>query len=151
MIADPVSRFSGVGRSLRLLDRSLARLSHAPFSQVTLERLRWFWLDSLFANISVAFFATYLPLFALAYGATNAQVGQLTAVANMLGALALFPGAHAIALFDRRKPIVLLFGGGLARVLFIPLACLPFLAQTPMQAILAIIALNGLIGFACSR
>lgn len=140
----------GSGPVLRILDRSLARLSSTPFTQVTLERLRWFWLDSLFANISVAFFATYVPLFALTYGMTNAQVGQLAAIANLLGALALFPGARAIPLFGRRKPIVLLFGGGLARVLLIPLACLPFLIHLPAQAILAVIALNGMISFANS-
>jgi MFS family permease len=130
------------------LDRSLAHLSSAPFAQVTLERMRWFWLDSLYANISVAFVATYLPLLLLAYGASNAQVGQLIAVANLCGALALFPGARAIPLFGRRKLVVLLFGGGLARILLIPLACLPFLIHQPIQAILAVIVLNGLISFA---
>lgn len=132
------------------LDRSLAHLGGTPLAQVTLERLRWFWLDSLYANISVAFFATYVPLFALTYGATNAQVGQLAAVANLLGALALFPGARAIPFFGRRKRVVLIFGGGLARVLLIPLACLPFLIHLPAQAIVALIALNGLISFANS-
>ncbi len=136
--------------ALGSLDRSLARLSDAPFERITLERLRWFWLDSLFANISVAFFTTYLPLFALAYGATNAQVGQLAAVASLLGALALFPGARVIPWFGRRKPIVLLFGGGLARLAFLPLACLPFLVHTPAQAVPALIGLNGLISFANS-
>ena len=40
------------------LDRSLARLTSAPLDPATLGRMRWFWLDSLFANISVGFFAT---------------------------------------------------------------------------------------------
>ncbi len=140
-----MGRFSALS-----LDRSLAHLSSTPFAQGTLERMRWFWLDSLYANISVAFFATYVPLFALTYGATNAQVGQLAAAANLLGALALFPGARAIPIFGRRKRVVLLFGGGLARVLLIPLACLPFLFHLPAQAIVALIVLNGLISFANS-
>ena len=74
--------------------------------------MRWFWLDSLFANISVAFFATYVPLFALAYGATNAQVGQLAAVASLLAMTALFPGARLIPFLGGRKRVVLIFGGG---------------------------------------
>ena len=148
MTSAPFASRIGARLALASLDRSLARLSSAPFEQITLERMRWFWLDSLFANISVAFFTTYLPLFALTYGATNAQVGQLTAVSSLLAALALFPGARAIPLFGRRKLIVLLFGGGLARLAFLPLVFLPWLVQAPAQAILAIIALNGLISFA---
>jgi len=35
---------------IALLDRSLLRLSDRPLARITLERLRWFWLDSLFAN-----------------------------------------------------------------------------------------------------
>jgi len=132
------------------LDRSLARLTNAPLDPATLGRMRWFWLDSLFANISVGFFATYVPLFALAYGATNAQVGQLAAIASLLAMVALFPGARTIPFFGGRKRVVLLFAGGLARIALIALACLPWLAQDPARAILAIIVLNGLISFSNS-
>ncbi|MGC8780768.1 MAG: MFS transporter [Anaerolineae bacterium] len=124
------------------------RLSDRPLAAITLERLRWFWLDSLFANISVGFFATYVPLFALALGGTNAQVGQLTAVASLLALAALFPGARAIPLFGRRKLIVLLFGGGVARLALLILAFLPLIARAPATAIALLIGLNGLISFA---
>ena len=95
-------------RIVQQLDRSLTRLTNAPLDPATLGRMRWFWLDSLFANISVGFFATYVPLFALAYGATNAQVGQLAAIASLLAMTALFPGARLIPFFGGRKRVVLL-------------------------------------------
>ena len=135
---------------MQQLDRSLAHLSGTPLDPATLRPMRWFWLDSLFANISVGFFATYVPLFALAYGATNAQVGQLAAVASLLAMTALFPGARLIPLFGGRKRVVLIFGGGAARVLLLALACLPWLASDPAHAIIAIILLNGLIAFSNS-
>jgi MFS family permease len=137
-------------RIVQQLDRSLAQLSGAPLDPATLRPMRWFWLDSLFANISVAFFATYVPLFALAYGATNAQVGQLAAVASLLAMTALFPGARLIPFLGGRKRVVLIFGGGVARILLLALACLPWLASDPAHAIIAIILLNGLIAFSNS-
>ncbi|MCU0503844.1 MAG: MFS transporter [Anaerolineae bacterium] len=137
-------------RIVQQLDRSLTHLSGTPLDPATLRPLRWFWLDSLFANISVAFFATYVPLYALAYGATNAQVGQLAAVASLLAMTALFPGARLIPFFGGRKRVVLVFGGGVARILLLALACLPWLASDPAHAIIAIILLNGLIAFSNS-
>lgn len=134
----------------RALDGSLARLGGGSLDQPAVRRMRWFWLDSLFANISIGFYATYVPLFALAYGATNAQVGQLAAIASLLALLALFPGARAIPLFGWRKPIVLLGGGGLARVTLLALACLPFFTRNPAAAIAAIIGINGITSFASS-
>jgi MFS family permease len=136
--------------AIRALDRSLTQLTSSPLDPAALGRMRWFWLDSLFANISVGFFATYVPLFALAYGATNAQVGQLAAIASLLAMTALFPGARTIPRFGGRKRVVLLFGGGLARILLLALACLPWLASDPAHAIIAIILLNGLIAFSSS-
>ena len=131
-------RFSAASprRIVQQLDRSLTRLTSAPLDPATLGRMRWFWLDSLFANISVGFFATYVPLFALAFGATNAQVGQLAAIASLLAMVALFPGARTIPFFGGRKRVVLLFAGGLARIALMALACLPWLAHDPARAIL---------------
>ena len=112
--------------------------------------MRWFWLDSLFANISVGFFATYVPLFALAYGATNAQVGQLAAIASLLAMIALFPGARR----SRSS------AGASGWCCFLPAVwrascCWPWpacrgLLSDPARAILAIILLNGLISFSNS-
>jgi MFS family permease len=131
------------------LDRSLSRLSATPPPAVEVERLRWFWLDSLFATISVSFYAGYVTLFALAYGANNIQVGRLAAIASLAGLVALLPGAQAIKLFNgRRKSVVVLFGGVIARLALLVWVILPFLRVDPAVAIGVIIAVNAVITFA---
>jgi MFS family permease len=89
----------------------------------------------------------FMTLFALAYGASNGQVGMMTAVANLLGALALFPGARLVERVGRRKPVVVWSGGGVARLVLLLLAMVPFIIVQPAVAIATIIVLNGLRAF----
>ena len=138
-------------RIVQQLDRSLTRLTSDTLDPATLGRMRWFWLDSLFANISVGFFATYVPLFTLAYGATNAQVGQLAAIASLLAMVALFPGGpHDPVLRRAQAGGVALCPAAWRAFTLLALACLPWFAPDPAHAILAIIILNGIISFANS-
>src|SRR5690606_11998532 len=113
----------------------------------TVRSLRYFWLDGLFAAISENFYLGLVTLYALAYGATNGQVGTMTAVANLLGALALFPGALLVERAGQREAMVVWSGGGVARVLLLLLAMMPFAITQPALAIAAIIILNGLRAF----
>ena len=113
----------------------------------TVRSLRYFWLDGLFAAISENFYLGFVTLFVLAYGATNGQVGTMTAVANLLGALALFPGARLVEWVGKRKPVVVWSGGGVSRVLLLLLAMMPFVITQPVLAITTIIILNGLRAF----
>ena len=91
-------RVRGVLRRRRLeslisrLDRSLEHLSAEPLGRNSVEALRYFWLDGFFSSVSLNLYSGFVTLFALAYGASNAQVGQLTAVASLLAAISLFPG-----------------------------------------------------------
>lgn len=131
-----------------VLDHSLARLSSDYLPHAQVRQLRWLWMDGVFGAISAAFFSNFVGLFAVAFGASNAQVGQLTAIASLCGLLALFPGARAIQwLGGRRKAIVLLFGGGLARLSVLAWALVPLLVHDPAAAIAAIIVLNALNTF----
>src|SRR5512141_2744274 len=108
------------------LDRSLARLSHGHTTPEAVLRLRWFWLDGLFATISASFYGSFVGLFPVAYGATNVQIGQLTAIGSLCGLLALLPGARAIELFGgRRKAVVVLSGGVVARIALLGWTLLP--------------------------
>lgn len=130
------------------LDRSLAQLAAASSTGVVVARLRWFWLDSLFANISANFYGSFVPLFAVAYGATNAQVGLLTGIASLFALVALLPGAQAIRLMGgRRKALVVLFGGVLARALLLVWLALPFFVRASPTALVVIIAVNALMAF----
>ncbi|MCX6028420.1 MAG: hypothetical protein NT169_03830, partial [Chloroflexi bacterium] len=143
-----LTRTLGPEHLMGSLDRSLARLSANQPEVVEVQRLRWFWLDGLFATISGSFYGSFVALFAVAYGATNAQVGQLTAVASLCGLIALLPGAQAIKLLGGRRKAVVLCSGMVARVALLAWVVVPFLLRDPGVAILTIIAVNAVITFA---
>lgn len=129
------------------LDRRVERQAEQPLSRAQIVGLRFFWLDGFFSAVSENFYLGYIPLLALAFGATNGQVGWIAAVGNLLGALALFPGARAAERRLRRKPIVLWTGAGLARIMVLLLAMTPFVLTQPTAAIVAIVVLNGVRAF----
>jgi MFS family permease len=131
----------------RPFDRTIERQAQQPLAGEQTANLRYFWWDGIFAATSDAFYLAYIPLFALAYGATNQQVGWITAVGNLLGALALFPGARLMEHTGRRKEIVLWSGGGIGRIALLLLAFVPLLSLPPTAAIIAITTLNGVRAF----
>jgi MFS family permease len=106
--------------------------------------LRAFFLDGVFAAASDAIFITYQTLYVLALGATNAQIGLMSALSNLGATLLLMPGAMLADRARRRKPVVLWAGGGFARLMVISLAVLPFFFIGP-AAIYIAIALNVLM------
>ena len=128
-------------------DRTLERQAPQPLTHEQVHSLRYFWFDGIFAATSEAFYLTYIPLFALAYGATNEQVGWITALGSLLGAIALFPGARLMEKTGQRKRIVLWSGGGIGRLALLLLAMVPLLQMPPAAAIVAIASLNGLRAF----
>lgn len=128
------------------LDENLASQAE-DLPPKTVRSLRYFWLDGLFSAVSENFHLGFVVLFVLAFGATNGQVGTMTAVANLLGAAALFPGARLIERIGNRKMFVVWSGGWGARLLLLLLAIIPFLILQPTVAIIAIIVVNGLRAF----
>ncbi len=135
---------------LNPLDRSLAHQTAEPLDTAQVRNLRFFWLDGLFAAISENFYLSFVVLFALAYGANNSQVGWVTAMANLLGALALFPGAMLLERLGQRKSLVVWSGGGVARAALLALALVPLITARPFIAILLIVGLNGLRALAAN-
>jgi MFS family permease len=131
----------------RPLDQRLAKQASDPLPVGGLRNLRYFWLDGLFAAISEHFYLGYIALFALAYGATNSQIGLLAAAANLLGMLALFPGARLVELAGQRKKVVIWSGGIFSRLALLGLALIPAVIAQPALAIIAIIVVNGLRSF----
>ena len=132
---------------VRPIDRSLAQQASEPLAQPAIRTLRYFWIDGLFAAISENFHLSFIPLFALAYGASNGQVGWLTALGNLLGAMALFPGARLVEIQGQRKGIVVWYTGVGGRLMLLLLALFPFFIGEPMWGIVLIIVLNGLRAF----
>ncbi len=132
---------------LRSLDQAIAQQASRPLARSELLGLRYFWLDGLFSAISENFYASFLTLFALAYGASNGQIGLLSSVGSLLGALAFFPGARLAEALGARKTIILWTGGGIGRLALLALAALPLFVSDPALALILIIVLGGLRAF----
>jgi MFS family permease len=124
------------------LDSRLHTASGGVLDRTHVRSLSYFWLDGLFSTMGENFFIGFVVLFALAYGATSSQVGFITAAGNLLGAIALYPGAVLGRNRKSRKKLVLLSGGGLSRFSILLLAAVPFLTRNPFTAILLITLLN---------
>jgi len=95
-------------------------------SQAVQRNLRWFWFDGAFALGIDSIVNTYLLLYAVALGASNAQIGLLGALSGLGAALALLPGALLVERIGRRKEITLAAGGAVGRIAILLLVLLPF-------------------------
>ena len=109
--------------------------------------LRYFLFDGLFSSFSENLVASFVPLFALAFGATNAEIGILTAAGNLLGTVALFPGARSAERTKSRKRVVLWSGGGISRIMFLLLSLLPLVIPSRSAAVWMIIAITAIRAF----
>jgi len=108
--------------------------------------MRAFWFDGFFAWFSEWIVLQYLTLYALAFGASDVQIGYLAALVSLSAALAFLPGARLAEVWGRRKTIVLLTSGGAARVILLGLALLPFFSEGK-GVIYAVMALGSLRTF----
>jgi MFS family permease len=109
--------------------------------------MRMFWWDGLFAWFSETIVLQYLALYALAFGASDSQIGLLAALAALAAAAAFFPGARLAERWGRKKLIVVLCGGGLGRLLILALALLPFFSKggDMVYAIMVLAAARGFV------
>jgi MFS family permease len=102
--------------------------------------LRSFWSDGLFAASSIEILLAYLTLFLLTLDATPAQIGLLSSLSSLASAAMLLPGAALVERWPHRKQIVLLTGGGVARLalMLMPLVPLLFAGPTAVYVIIAL-------------
>lgn len=91
------------------------RGAHIPPEKVP-TALRAFWTDGFFAAAQDAFILAYLPLLAHALGASNTQIGILTAAQSLGAMLALYPGAVFGRRAQSRRWVVVLYAGILGRL-----------------------------------
>ncbi|MBN2086429.1 MAG: MFS transporter [Anaerolineales bacterium] len=98
-------------------------------SQAVQRNLRWFWFDGAFALGIDSIVNTYLVLYAVALGASSAQIGLLGALSGLGAALTLLPGALLVERIGRRKEITLAAGGAVGRIMILLLVLLPFALQ----------------------
>ncbi len=101
-----------------------------------------FWLDGLFASVSDSFVGPYLTLYLLALGATGQQVGLLTSVIGLAGAVMFLPGARLAGRYPNYRGLVVVTSLG-ARVVLALLILLPWFASQ-QAAIAGVIALSAL-------
>jgi MFS family permease len=109
--------------------------------------MRNFWLDSFFASISSAFMLAYVSLYALALGATNAQIGALSSTASLLATLAPIPGAQLTERWgSRRQTVVSVWV--IVRSISVLLVFVPFFlsGQAAIYAVITIWALRSGLG-----
>ncbi len=108
--------------------------------------MRAFWWDGFWASSSETIILNYLGLYLLAFGASNSQVGLLSSLSSLCAAVAFFPGARLVETVGHRKPIVLLTGGGIARISLLGLAAVPLFVDGG-SAIWIVMALASFRGF----
>ena len=120
-----------------LLDDRIQKQSPEAVPKSGLKGLRYFWIDGVFASISENILLSFLAVFVLAYGATNGQIGLMTAIGNLFGMIALFPGAAHAERTLNPKGLVLWSGGGIGRAAILLLVAVPFVAPTAQIAIWA--------------
>ena len=106
--------------------------------------LRYFLFDGLFASLSDNLVAGFLELFLLAYGVSNEVIGLNTSIANLCASFSIIPGALAISRVRSRKRLVVLTGGGVARIGLLAIALVPFVAGDSLLAVVSLVALNAL-------
>jgi MFS family permease len=111
--------------------------------------MRWFWWGAFFTGANETIILQYLPLFALAFGASNGEIGLLAAGVGLAATLAFMPGAWLSSRWHYRKPFILATGWGAAQLLFIPLGVVPLLFDMPL-AVRFIITLAAIRAFVFS-
>ena len=87
--------------------------------------LRLFWLDGLLFGASTAFVHTFLPLYALAFGARASDLGLMSAVSHSAAPPAFLAGAYLAERTLRPKRISLLMEGLLGRGMLLLFALVP--------------------------
>lgn len=131
----------------RAIDRRIRSHHEETVTTQQVLGLRAFWFDGFFASLSDNLLVSFLPLFALAYGASNGRIGLLSSVANLLAVIALFPGAAHADRTLHRKRLVLWTGGVAGRSLIAFLVLLPLVPMPATLAIWSVILINSARNF----
>lgn len=108
--------------------------------------MRAFWWDGLFASVADSVLLNYLSLYLLAFGASASQVGLLSSLSSLFASLAFFPGARLAERVASHKRLVLVTGGGIARLSLLALAAVPFVTSGS-AGVWLVIALASFRGF----
>jgi MFS family permease len=102
------------------------------------------WWNSVWSSVSGAFYGDFVTLYMLALGASAASVGTRSAINSAAALAAPFVGAWLVARSGHRKKWVLLWPGGISRLVLLLLALLPlaFQGELAVNIMVALIALQ---------
>jgi MFS family permease len=102
--------------------------------------LRLFWLDGLLFGVSTAFVYTFLPLFALAFGATASDLGLMSAISHLAAPLTFIAGAYLAERSVQHKRIYVVLEGLLGRGMLVVFALVPlaFGGRTAVWALIGV-------------
>jgi MFS family permease len=105
---------------------------------------RLLWVDGLISNVSESFVTSFVNPFVMTLGATNSQIGALSAATNLASAVGLMPGARLSEQSGQRKRIVVLTGGLAGRLALLLLAIVPSVlgSSAVIYAVMALFALR---------
>jgi MFS family permease len=84
-----------------------------------------YWLDGLLYGISTPFVYTFLPLYALAFGATASDLGLMSAVSHSVAPFTFLVGAYLAERSLRHKHIYVLMEGLIGRGMLLLFALVP--------------------------
>ncbi len=101
---------------------------------------RWFYVDGALSAVVDVAVVQFLAVYAIALGATDAEVGFLSIAAGLAGFLALVPGARIAELTNSRRWVVLIGGGGAGRIAILVMAAGPSFVRAPHDAVYVLIA-----------
>lgn len=144
-VQPPFADVPGPFASRKRLDTTLEGIA----TPGQLRGMRAFWWDGFWASVPETILVSYLGLYIIAFGGTNAQVGLATAAGSLFAALAFFPGAWFVERYGRRKQIVLATGGGIGRLALFGLVFVPFLADgnAAIAIVIALVCVRGFFGY----
>ncbi|MCK9487106.1 MAG: MFS transporter [Dehalococcoidia bacterium] len=109
---------------------------------------RWFYVDGVVSAIVDVALVQFLAVYAIALGATDAEVGLLSVAAGLAGFLALVPGARIAELTNSRRWVTLVGGAGIGRIAVLVMALGPTFVRAPNDAVYLLIAMAFVRSFA---
>ncbi|MGE3961987.1 MAG: MFS transporter [Dehalococcoidia bacterium] len=86
---------------------------------------KWFYIDGILSSISDVPAVQFIAVYAIALGASDAEVGLISIATGLAGVLALVPGIRVAEITNSRKSVVLWGGSGIARVALLLVALAP--------------------------
>lgn len=86
---------------------------------------RWFYFEGILSSITDVPAVQFIAVYAIALGASDAEVGLISIATGLAGVLALIPGIRIAEIANSRKRVVLWGGSGVARLALLVIAVAP--------------------------